>query len=314
MANSLPIDKQKIGLETIWRKYRAQAATSRGLKQEQGHWRRLLLVATIVALVATPLAKTFDTLGNPIVAKVWVVVATVLFALTAWLNKEVLGDDSEQPWVRARQTAEGIKAVAYLFLMGVPPFEKPEDIRQALDRADELASKVQAANGVSDEEAVKDLPPVPLTADKYVEKRLDGQVRFYEKGAEAERGIDARIRKVSRVISVAIVAFGTLGIVLSKTWGDIWAPALAMASTTVTTQMTRARHRYLIESYTTAAAKLRTAKAVWSSTNDRQAETDKMVTTVEGILASENAGWVQQMLLKPVVPDQAPAAATKAGA
>jgi hypothetical protein len=314
MADAFPVEAQRIGLEAIWRKYRAQAATSRRLKQEQGQWRRVLLVATIVALVATPLAKTFETLHCPVVAKVWIAVATILFALTAWLNKEVLGDDSAQPWVRARQTAEGIKAVAFRFLMGAPPFEAAGEIQPALDRADELASKVQAADIVNDEQAKKNIPAVPLTADEYIVARLDDQIGFYEKGAEDERQIDTRIRKVSLVVSAGIAVFGALGALIAKEWRDIWAPALAMASTTVTTQLTRARHRYLIESYTGAAAKLRTVKAIWPGSRASPAETVTMVTAVEAIVANENAGWVQQMLLKPVVPDQARPATKTAGA
>jgi hypothetical protein len=304
MANALPADVQKSALEELWRKYRTQAATSRRLKREQGQWRRVLLGASVIALIAAPVAKTLEAQGHKDAANIWSVVATLLFALTAFLNKDVLGDESQKPWVRARQAAEGIKGLSFAFLMGVSPLESPQGVEPALARAGEIASKAQQTpDGVSDEEAKKDLPPVPLTADAYREVRLEDQIRFYEKSAADERAIDARIGKISWALSAIIVLFGAAGGLITKGVKDIWAPALAAATATLTTQMARARHRYLIDSYSATAEKLRNVKVIYKATGS-PAEVDKMVTLVEQILANENAGWVQQMLLKPVAPDR----------
>jgi hypothetical protein len=78
----------------------------------------------------------------------------------------------------------------------------------------------------------------------------------------------------------------------------------------VTTEMTRARHRYLVESYSTVAVKLQFARADWAISARTADDAAKLMASVESILAAENGGWVQQMLLKPVVPDSAPAATT----
>jgi hypothetical protein len=314
MANALPAEKQQSGLETIWRKYRAQAMTSRRLKQEQGTWRRVLLIATIVALVATPLAKTLDKLNAHTLASIWVWVATFLFAATAWLNKEVLGDDSEQPWVRARQAAEGVKAVAFRFLMGVPPFAPVTGSAPAIDRADEILSKAPAPETVDADEAKNKLPPVPLTPALYIQHRLDDQIAFYDKSVKDERKIDGNIRVISLALSGSITLFGAAGALIAKEYSDIWAPALALLSTTVTTQMTRARHRFLIESYSRSAERLRSVKAKWTDSAGKPEDDDAMVLAVEDVLSNENGGWVQQMLLKPVVPDQGAAANKKPAA
>src|SRR6185436_5187160 len=140
MTTPNPGDIQAATLRTIWQHYRAHAETARRLKGEQGHWRKVLLIGSVLALLLTPFAKTLEKfdLGKP--ALVLTSAATVLFALMVWLHKEVLGDDSEQPWVRSRQTCEGLKALAFRFLGGASPFDK-EGPELALQQAESLVEK-----------------------------------------------------------------------------------------------------------------------------------------------------------------------------
>ena len=53
------------------------------------------------------------------------------------------------------------------------------------------------------------------------------------------------------------------------------------------------------------------AKTRWEVSAKQPEDDTQLIETTEGIVAAENAGWVQQMLLKPVVPDQ-PATGTAA--
>jgi DNA-binding helix-hairpin-helix protein with protein kinase domain len=131
---------------------------------------------------------------------------------------------------------------------------------------------------------------------------LDDQLAFYERESERERKIEDRITNTGRLISLGVALFGALGAVVERQWQDIWAAALGVASTMLTTQTTRARHHFLVDSYSTAAVKLRFAKATWNISPKTQADADQLIAEVESILSDENAGWVQQMLLKPVVP------------
>jgi hypothetical protein len=307
MANPESPAVQLETLKSIWEQYRAQAKTSRRLKAEQGRWQRILLVGTVVALLATPFSKTLEANGLAGAAKVLVIIATLIFALLAWLNKEVLGDDSQQPWVRARQTGEGLKSLAFRFLGGIPPYDGASSPRIALERAAELVTKTGvAADRVDEKERAEKIPPAPMSPAEYVERRLDDQLAYYEREAERERKIEGRITSIGRLISLGVAVFGALGAFIAQEWREIWVPALGVASTMVTTQMTRARHRFLVESYSTTAVKLRFARAAWNISPKTQDDADKLVATVESILVDENAGWVQQMLLKPVVPDSGP--------
>lgn len=312
MANPSSEEIQRETLKVIWEHYRAQAKTSRRLKSEQGQWRRLLLIATIIALIATPFSKSLDKFGLAAISYGLTVVAAVLFGLVAWLNKEVLGDDSQQSWVRARQTGEGLKALAYRFLGGVPPFDTPDGVRIALDRAAELVDKTGIApDPVDVQEREQNIPPAPLTVGDFIKLRLDDQVAFYSNATAREKKADARVVKVGRWISASVVVFGALGASVAKDWRDIWVPFLGAAGTMVTTQMTVARRRFLIESYSAGEAKLKFARTRWNVSPKSTTDADQLVESVESILAMENAGWVQQMLLRPVVPDS-PSVASKA--
>jgi hypothetical protein len=260
-------------------------------------------------VIATPFAKTLKTLHWDTLANGLVVAGTLLFLLVAWFNKEVLGDDSQRPWVRARQVGEGLKSLSYRLVTGAQPYDGIEGLQRALDQAHELVTKagIQADAATQAERAEK-IPAVPLPIADYVLGRLDGQVTFYEDAAEREKAVVQATISAQRAISLALVVFGALGAVAE--WRDIWAPALGLASTTIAAQMTLTRRRFLVDTYSTAAVKLRFAKTRWSISDRGPDDDARLVASVEGTLNGENAGWVEQMLLKPMASDAVPTAAS----
>jgi hypothetical protein len=255
-------------------------------------------------MLVTPFERSLEKFKLSKVAGALVVIATILFALVAWLHKEVLGDESQQPWVRARQTAEGLRSLAFRFLGGVHPMTGSDAATLALERAADLVAKsgVAADTITAGDGKPADMPAVPLSAEEYISCRIDDQIGFYERAVGREKKIESRIVATGRLISLAVAVLGALGAILGE-WQGIWAPALAAAATMVATQMNQSRHRFLIESYATSADKLRFAKATWSISTKQQADLDSLILSVETIISDENAGWVQQMLIKPVVPD-----------
>jgi hypothetical protein len=309
MANPIAAEKQLATLREIWERYRAFANTSARLKGEQGKWRQRLLIASIAALLVVPFSKTLEKYHFAKLSTALTVAATVLFALIGWLNESILGDGAQQPWVRARQTAEGLKALAFRFLAGLQPFDTQEAAKSALQQAEALASGGGVADAVNPTAAESGIPPAPISAQQYLVLRLEDQLSFYERARERERAAYQRISTVGRVISASIIAFGALGAGIADAWREIWAPALGAASALVTTQAAVSRHRFLSETYSLAADKLRFARATWNASQQAPEDALTLMTTVESALANENAGWVQQMLLKPVVPDQGAARA-----
>jgi hypothetical protein len=306
MSNPLPVEKQVVVLTEIWARYRSVAKTSRRLKGEQGSWQRALLYGSVAAVVATPFASTLRAARMTRIADAVVVVGTVLFALMAWLNKQVLGEDSQQPWVRARQVSEGLKSLAFRFLAGLAPFDGNDGAQRALDQALDLVTKAEVvADGVSPAEAAEKIPKAPMAIADYLNGRLDDQVAFYERAADHEKSVVRRTGNVGLAISATLVICGA-GVALTTEWRDIWAPALGAASVMITSQMALARRRFVVETYSTAAVKLRFARSRWAVSDHTPADEAGLVASVESILNGENAGWVEQMLLKPKAP--APAA------
>jgi len=303
MANSATNEQQLDTVRGVWERYRAFADTSWRLKQEQGKWRRFVLIASVVALLAVPFGKTFERYHLEVVSSALAILATALFALIGWLNESVLGDGSDQPWVKARQTAEGLKALAFRFLSGVPPFDNDGAISSALKQAEALAQAGGAPDVVPAADAAKGIPPAPITIQDYLRLRIEDQIGFYEKSATEARVANAKLVRSGRLISALVIIFGAAGAALAGAWRDIWAPALGAASTLVTTQMAVSRRRFLVETYSLAAQKLRFARITFEASKRTPSDEVALVASVESILASENAGWVQQMLLKPVVPD-----------
>jgi hypothetical protein len=309
MSNPNSADVQEATLKHIWKRYRAHAKTSRRLKAEQGDWRRLLLLGTIAAMLLSPFAKTLDKFEFSLAAKVLTLSTTIVLALTAWLHKEVLGDDSEQPWVRSRQTGEGLKALAFRFLGGVTPFNAP-GAELALRQADALGDKAGISpDSVDAKEGLEGIPVAPITTEDYIKLRIEDQIAFYSKAISRERQSNERLVKIGRGLSVAVVVLGALSGVLTGEWRDIWAPVLGAGATLAAAQNVRARHRFLIDSYSNALVKLESTKTLWETSSKAPADNDRLIEAVEAILATENAGWVQQMLFKPVVPDASAATA-----
>jgi len=313
MANPATKEQQLTTLRTVWERYRAYANTSGRLKGEQGGWRRVVLWASVLALLATPFGKTFEKYHLDGLAIVLTLGATVLFALIAWLNESILGEASDQPWVKTRQTAEGLKALSFRFLGGVPPFDSADAVTNALQQAEAMADAGGTADAVVAAEAEKRIPPAPLTIGDYLTLRVADQISFYEKAATDARQANAKLVRIGRLISATVVVFGALGAAIAQTWREIWAPALGAASTLVTTQMAVSRRRFLVETYSLAAQKLRFARTTFETSQRTPSDEAALVATVESILANENAGWVQQMLLKPVVPDPSRASTANGG-
>jgi SMODS and SLOG-associating 2TM effector domain 1 len=304
-VNPVGHEQQQATLRGIWERHRAFANTSVRLKGEQGQWRRCILVASVVALLGVPFSKTLEKYGLTYWSSLLTVAATVLFALIGWLNESILGEESQQPWVRARQTAEALKGLAFQFLIGVPPFDAQDAPTRALQRAEALVGGGGVADRVSPTDAEKGMPPAPITPQDYLRCRVEEQLGFYEQAIERERKANRRIVLIGRGISGCVILFGAIGALITDAWREIWAPALGAASALVTTQMAVSRHRFLLETYSLAADKLRFARTSWSASLRASTDAEALTTTVESALAGENAGWVQLMLLKPVVPDKA---------
>lgn len=283
----------------MWGQYRAWSQGASSTKGENQWLRSTVLVMTIFAMIAGPFAKTIEK-GWPLTANGLVIVASVLFALLAWMNKSVMGEDAHKPWVRMRELAESLKSLAFQFLGGVPPFDTEGAGAAALERATGLASK---STGVmpqlTEDEAAKEMPSIPLTAESYLKERVVDQITWYRRNAVAEDVAAKRIRFVGWMIGALVAASGAINTALGQPVLDIWVPFLSVAATVITTQTALGRRRFLAETYSTAAVKLELAKTRWEISEQQPADLQQLVAGCEAILVGENAAWVEQLLSTP---------------
>jgi hypothetical protein len=306
MANPLPAEQQAEPAKAIWKRYRVWDKTAVHEQGSQGFFRRHSLRLAAFAMVLAPFAKTLDKYGLPEAASGLATLAAIVFAFVAWLNKEFLSDDSQQPWVRARETAEGLKALTFRFLAGVPPFDTPAAAQTALDKAAAIVANVSNVDlqEVDAVEAEKELPPVPLTPDQYVKVRLEDQIDYYAKARRIALASANRARDWGRVLSGLVVVFGVVSAATSggeKWLLDIWVPAMGLVGTMIATESARSRKRFLAESYGAMEERLSLIKA---SPRKTPADDDALALVTETMFAAERTAWVQQMLAKPLLPDQ----------
>jgi hypothetical protein len=302
MPNPLPEDKQRAVVRSIWGQYQAWSKAAGSSKGGYQWLRWAVLVLTIAAMIAGPFAKTIQE-SWPLIAKGLVIAASALFALLAFMNKSVMGEDAHKPWVRQRQLAESLKSLAFQFLGAVPPFDADGAGAAALERATGLVSKGAGVTPqLSDEEAKKEMPAIPFSAESYLKERLDDQVTWYRKKAVTEDAAAKKIGLAGWVIGALVAVSAAINAALGQPVLDIWVPFLSVAATVITTQTALGRRRFLAETYSAAAVKLELAKARWEISEQQPADLQQLVAGSEAVLTGENSAWVEQLLSTPNPP------------
>src|SRR5215208_5188411 len=188
-------EKRRAALEHFWGQYRTWDETSVRHRKSLSSWRlRVLLLGVAAAVLgaasdprALPWPEGWPTWGVP--RSAFGAAGGVLLGLAAFLTRELLGPEREGRWLRARAAAEAFKREGYLLAAAAPPYDGPltrallEGGRGILAGVGDLQEEP-----VPEEKRLKGMPPCPLSADGYVEQRLDDQVKFYRRRA-GEHGV-----------------------------------------------------------------------------------------------------------------------------
>ena len=133
-----------------------------------------------------------------------------------------------------------------------------------------------------------------LGADRYVQLRLSDQLSFY-----ANR--TARLASRSSRWQLAAIVVGALGTLLAALGGD-WVAWVALTSAAASALLAYVGYKQFdttLTSYNQTATDLQNLQAWWTALlPDEQAQpenVDKLVTTTESVLATEQDGWAQNM-------------------
>src|SRR5262249_15217058 len=122
----------------VWRKREEWAKESRIHKKRQQNARFFALLCGALGAILGTYASFVKT-AQPAFG----VLSGILITLSGYFGKELRNPEAETYWARARMLAEALKRECWLFLMGVPPFDKaPTRVAQLKKRAEDLTSNM----------------------------------------------------------------------------------------------------------------------------------------------------------------------------
>jgi hypothetical protein len=287
-------------LET-WKVYRRWAAASAAMKRGRERWKRVVFWLGIVGIILGPIAAERGSVGSQAIARWVALVSGVAVALATYLSNAVLGPTPDAAWVRARQGAEGLKSLAFTFLMRAPPFGAADEA-DALDtertRIEEaLASEASlVALPIPDAEAEKNFPPSPLDTEAYVAARAREQQRWFETRVVENHRVAGRLELATKLLGAGAAVLAVFTAWFAGLAG--WIVVVTAVAGALGAQATAGRFRFLEKSYHDTAARLARIVNRWE-VSPRSADDDRrLVGDCERALRDENAGWVETMLKK----------------
>ena len=299
-------EKRRAALEYLWGQYRVWTETAVKHQKSLSVWRRCVLLLGVAAAVlgavsdqrALPWPWDWPAWGVP---RSWFAAAGgALLAVTAFLTRELLGPEREGRWLRARAAAEAFKREGYLLAAGAPPYDGPltrallEGGRGILAGVGDLQEET-----VPEESRLRGMPPCPLSADEYVERRLDDQIKFYRRRAGEHGVVVGRVRALTVVLGVAAFVLGALG----GGAAGVWVVVVTTVTASLASYIYANRLQYLIGSYTAAARNLDALRVGWQTfgAESDEAERDRFILDCEAVLSAENQSWIAEWARKPEV-------------
>jgi hypothetical protein len=232
-----------------------------------------------------------------------VIIAPIaLSVLIGWTNRFHHGNR----WVLTRQAAEAIKREIFQFRTGAAPYrdeaarEKDlakavEDVTSRLARSEANTTALPIYRGP--------IPPQyaagegddgmsPLTPDRYIEVRLDDQLKFFRKKTVA---LDTLLER----LQWGILGVGGLGTLLAAIGFDLWVTLTTAIATALATYLSYRGVDSTLTNYNQTAIDLENIKGWWTALRpDEQgdpANVDALVQHTEEVLATEISGWTQRM-------------------
>lgn len=295
-------------LRLAWERF---AALDRSAGQQQKDFNTVqgwILVLGVVAVALSVLhalasAKAWDALVSGL-RYALIVVPICVTTLIVTANRYSPG----KRWVLLRAAAEALKREIYRYRVR-PRHAAVDGAREkALQLAMEDITRRLARTEVNSMGLPPYTGPLPppnavapgddglrlLGADRYVQLRLSDQLSFY-----ANR--TSRLAKQSSRWQLAAIVVGALGTLLAALGGD-WVAWVALTSAAASALLAYVGYKQFdttLTSYHQTATDLQNLQAWWTALlPDEQAQpenVDKLVTTTESVLATEQDGWAQSM-------------------
>ena len=306
MAPPLDHDSLSAGLKYIWGQYRTWAVTARHYKNEVSRWRDIVLVLSIGGAVIGTLSQQL-VVWNVASVSSWLVrglgfVSAAALVLAAFFTKEIFSPDPEARAVRARAAAEAFKSQAYLLATGAPPYEAittPEELFARPQRVQQAVENL-APLTITEAQKIERSPSVPMSMDEYVKQRVDDQIEFYSRSADANTQKVAKTRRLSVILGALAAVLGIVATTYASVAG--WVAVIGTITAAIAARQYAGRYQFLIVSYRAAAEKLEGLKARWEVERKIQAGAaadQKFIQACEQAISTENSAWMAEWTKNP---------------
>lgn len=300
-------DRWRSALAAVWQKQSSWSRTAKRLKVAHRSWTGPLLgLAFLGVVLSTVSPQMIHWLGSPDSPDVWSgmqfalsIAGPVLVAVSAVLTRDLLGPKSEQSWIKARGVSEDLKAEAYVYAAGAPPYgdreAAPADL---LARADALADKATNIGRLddADPDIEKTYPHHPLSIDDYVAQRVSGQIDWHRAGARDNGDRLRRWRNRGIALAVVSAGFGVAAGARQAATLNVWVAVVSTAIATVTTFVYVNRFEFLAASYFATSQRLQDLINRWRVARDHGIEQGgRFVLDCEAVLAAQNRSWRDEL-------------------
>jgi hypothetical protein len=220
-------------VESAWRDQAIWSEVANRLKGELSMWRYRAAVAGVLGALLETLAATLAGLGNTWwwLRALIALAGAVILAVVPYVLRTKVSKGRVSEWVRARSASEALKEVIYRYLVGAPPFGSASSPADLIERCRALKEKVRDLSiYAASIEPPQKVRPLTLTADSYVESRVNDQVeRYYRpKGREKARAAE-RLHDLEFALGLLAVVMGAMASAGAAT-GSPGSPFLAPGS------------------------------------------------------------------------------------
>jgi cellulose biosynthesis protein BcsQ len=288
-------------LDTIANRQASWSMTANKLKADidRARWRVFFLsvlgafLATLASQLGPPDDATPSAAADP---RTWLAIAGALSLATAtFFTQRLLGQEYITGWVRARAIAEALKGEAYKFATGAAPYDQPNaesllnSERQKIEAdGDDLIAMLVADPGAGS------VPRAMLTPQQYVGRRVDEQIKFYNKRAGAYRATATWLRRTEFGLALAATLITAIASITGKSTHIFGVPFDIAALTAVLTTIAGAvlahveasRFDFLVTTY------LATARQLEDRKGGAREPLSAFVNDCENIIATENMSWI----------------------
>jgi hypothetical protein len=293
-----------------WNEYRGWAKYARDEQASTWRWNVCALVCTVLAsffgaaAAVSPAGRLFPT-------QILAGIAAAVAAVGAVLGRQILAAGSEEKWIQARATAEGLKSECFRFAAKAGVYSGDNASNAFMDRRDELQLQSTAKGLISGNDPVPEgekdnrEPPCPLAKDWYKTERIQDQIKYYRCKSDDNVKWTKRIGWVGFGAALVAAVLGAIGIA-AQAWAP-WIGTMTTVAAAVTAFGLLDRRRYLAASYSAMKSSL---ERILERDENNAMDLAKLVTATEDLLDSEHKAWLDQMLSKRAGPN-VPAAATE---